>query len=168
MKKKLTIKNSKLDEVRDTYTAFGFEETNCEEKNGKTSISFSFNPKQNKGKVKKLYKQFKKVNRAFPISACVIFALAIGALVAYFVMETFEFRDFIIAGSIALFFIGIVSLVVFFLIFFNKKKLTKDLVDAAGDLSGAKIVLPRKNNIHQDSDSGLLKDNLLKKDGKGK
>ena len=97
-------------------------------------------------KLRKLEKQYNKINRSFPLDA-LIFAL-MG--IAFIIPWLFKFNDIarisLLSTGISLVFIAVFLLIVFFLIKPKKKKLSKDILKEAAVISNKEKLMPLPEN----------------------
>ena len=152
-KKKKRIKISQIDKYTALYGKFGWYQAGTEKpkKDNTVVLILQRDKKQigkNYNKVKAVEKEYEGMKQVSP-KVAIIMAIIGGAFLGayFFTKETFFLYIIFLYASLTCFFVAAFALVVFIILFINKPKVIKSLIQKAGVLSGAIKQYPLPQNI---------------------
>lgn len=156
--KLIKVKEDKVEDKIDFYTAFGFVLVNKEvQEDGKVALTFERDKdnleKGTYGKAKGGERSYNRIARPYPLGA--IIALGIGAifLALYFVLKTsFIFYIVFLYASLTFFGFAVYLLIIFLVMFIKRRGLLKRVLRNVALEAGTLRDLPLKNNIKEETE----------------
>ena len=143
------VKYEKADELIDRRECFGWKFLSKSTGGPGHKIAVAMNRDKtvpNYKKLRKLEKQYNKINRAFPLDVIIFGLLGIAFIIPFF----FDWNDIarisLLSTGISFLFIAVFLLIVFFLIKTKKKKLSKDILKEAAVISNKEKLMPLPEN----------------------
>ena len=165
--KYIKVKAKKADDTIDFYASFGW--VLCEEKeelpHGKVGLTFERDKKRLDSSyhtIKRGERMYQKISRPYPLGALI--ALGIGSvfLALYFVLrQAFAYYIVFLFASLTFYAVAIYLLIIFLVIFIERRKLLNKLVYNVGLQAGTLREYPLQNNIlEEEDDTWVIAENI--------
>ena len=162
----ITVKENKVEDKIDFYTAFGYELINKEEQeDGKVALTFERDKEhlsRSYGKVKKGERTYRSIARPYPLGAAIAFVIACIFLALYFILQKI-FMFYIIFLYLSLTFYGftLYLLIIFLVILVKRHGLLKRVIHNVSLEAGTSRELPLERNIKEETDdSWFIAENI--------
>ena len=156
--KYVKVKAKRVDETIDFYASFGW--TLCEDKeelpHGKVGLSFERDKERLDSSyhtVKRGERIYNQISRPYPLGALISLAIGCVFLVLYFVMrQAFAYYIVFLYASLTFYAITVYLLIVFLVIFLQRRKIRTTLVYNVGLKAGTLREFPLQNNVLEEEE----------------
>ena len=155
--KLIKVKENKVEDKIDYYTAFGYVLVSKEEEeDGKIALTFERDKERlekSYGKVRKGERLYQSISRPYPLGAIIAFGIATIFLALFFILQkTFMFYIVFLYAALTFYGFSLYMLIIFLIILVKRHGLQKRVVKNTALEAGTLRDMPLENNIKEENE----------------